>query len=252
MRSMIFPPIAMALMLSVSGCAATGGPDTSTSSTPTDSSTPSDSSTTAEAEESSGDGVDTGLSTEAEATVIFGVLGALAGGLIGGNAQSALIGGGVGALGGLAAGTAVANQQDAYAAEEQTLDQQIAAMDSWNSELETFNTAMRERIGVMNREIAAMETDYRNGQRDVARATKMNSDIERQLAAVNGTLADTNEELATQRKIYDGLRETGSATDQELQAYQAQITEMESYKSELDRQADDLIENQVTVVSFLG
>ncbi len=132
--------------------------------------------------------------TVAEGAVVLGVLGAVAGGLIGGRGnrvEGALIGGTVGAGAGALAGSAVADNAQANANSEQALAVQIKLADDDAADFQNLAAIASRNAAAARRDIAALNARFRSRQITADQFRLETEKYRRDLVAIQSLRNDT-------------------------------------------------------------
>ena len=140
--------------------------------------------------------------TKAEGTG-FGALlgagiGALAGHFVGGkNAEliGAGIGTAVGAGAGYAAGSAVAERKEAYAKNEDQLDDKINVVAQYNTDLNAYNEQTAIRIKDLEEQTTTLKSNYKKKKVKIAELNKKKDEIKSLISDVDQRKNNMNQEL---------------------------------------------------------
>ena len=184
--------------------------------------------------------------TQAEGAGVGAVVGGILGAVIGGNAQSAAIGAAAGAGAGFLGGTAVAEQKEQYAANEDYYDEQIAAANDMNSQLNTQIGLLRNDITARNDRIAQLQTKERNGVDASADAHKELGTLSQRLKDTRNSYAAAQQELNEQNAAYQQALNAGqsgpkmTAWKDRLQTLTTTVAQLEGQLGQLTAQNQTL------------
>ncbi len=176
--------------------------------------------------------------TKAEGTGFGALLGSALGagiGALAGGGKGAAIGAGIGALvggaGGYAWGSSVAERKAKYANEEDRLDGEINVVAGYNNDLQAINDKTAHRIGQLEQQVAALNSQYEAGNVQV-------SVLERKQREIN-SLVQNNEKI--KGKMDDELVA--------LNAYQDSIAQTQDQQkvAKLSNEIDTLKKNIATL-----
>ena len=165
-------------------------------------------------------------------------LGAGIGALASGKTDSVLIGAVAGGLAGLAAGDAVARNKKAYAEEEGELVEERRLVADDADQIVAYNATQRERLEVLNRDIAALEADVAQGRMVRNERLDLRKRAEADLDEARQRIASVNQEIAVSRQAYQlALAERGRV---DIRTWNRRIRVLERRRSVLLQLIDDL------------
>ncbi len=174
------------------------------------------------------------LETRSQATALLGLVGGVAGAVVGNNTRlgtlgGALIGTGAGALAGNAYGRKVAATKRSYALAEAELDSNIQMTAQLNKQAETFNKQLGSRIATLRQQNNSLSqrTTAARGRNDQIRAAQ--TEAQRIIQDSDAQIQRLNQEIETQNAILNANRL--SATPQQTGALQSCLAALQKNKA---------------------
>jgi uncharacterized protein YcfJ len=172
-------------------------------------------------------------------TGIGAALGAVVGELAGDNAAAgAAIGGTFGAVVGCGYGNHVANKKEAYANEEEWLNDCIASTCRINEETIQYNESLKYEIAQLDKEINELVALYNTKQIDKATLEEQRRIVQAKLDEANKKLGRAKDEIRMQQTA---LASAKNSSPQKVAKLENEINKLENSVASLEKEAEKLI-----------
>jgi len=164
--------------------------------------------------------------TVAQGAGFGALLGAVAGQAIGGNTRSTLIGAAAGGLIGAAVGSSIAERKAQYASEEDFLVAEIERNEAFIREADAENRQLYAEIDRLDHESRRLAREYRSGKASRDALVQQKSRVEKQLAKAKKVNSLAEKQLADANEVYGDSRQKRGSQDQYTRQLESNLVKL--------------------------
>ena len=178
--------------------------------------------------------------TVAQGAAVGALVGAGIGYAIGGNTPSTLIGAATGGLLGASIGKTVAERKAQYANEEDFLIAEIELNDEFIGEAETENRQLQAEIDRLDRESRRLAQEYQAGKASRDALVRQKASLEEQLAKAKKIDSLVDKQLADANSVYNETRQKRGSQDQYAQQLESSVVKLKETRQQSTQNVTNL------------
>lgn len=185
-------------------------------------------------------GMDDQQTTVAQGAGVGALIGAGLGYAIGGNTSSTLIGAAAGGLIGAGIGSSIAERKAQYAREEDFLVAEIQRNQDFIREANAENRQLYQEIARLDRESQRLARDYRAGKASRDALVRQRSTLEQQLAKAKKVNSLAEKQLADANEVYSESRQKRGSQDQYTQKLESNVVQLKETRQQSSQNVANL------------
>lgn len=185
-------------------------------------------------------GMDDQQTTVAQGAGVGALIGAGLGYAIGGNTSSTLIGAAAGGLIGAGIGSSIAERKAQYAREEDFLVAEIQRNQDFIREADAENRQLYQEIARLDRESQRLARDYRAGKASRDALVRQRSTLEQQLAKAKKVNSLAEKQLADANEVYSESRQKRGSQDQYTQKLESNVVQLKETRQQSSQNVANL------------
>ncbi len=185
-------------------------------------------------------GMDDQQTTVAQGAGVGALIGAGLGYAIGGNTSSTLIGAAAGGLIGAGIGSSIAERKAQYAREEDFLVAEIQRNQEFIREANAENNQLYQEIARLDRESQRLARDYRAGKASRDALVRQRSTLEQQLAKAKKVNSLAEKQLADANEVYSESRQKRGSQDQYTQKLESNVVQLKETRQQSSQNVANL------------
>ena len=185
-------------------------------------------------------GMDDQQTTVAQGAGVGALIGAGLGYAIGGNTSSTLIGAAAGGLIGAGIGSSIAERKAQYAREEDFLVAEIQRNQDFIREANAENRQLYQEIARLDRESQRLARDYRAGKASRDALVRQRGTLEQQLAKAKKVNSLAEKQLADANEVYSESRQKRGSQDQYTQKLESNVVQLKETRQQSSQNVANL------------
>ena len=185
-------------------------------------------------------GMDDQQTTVAQGAGVGALIGAGLGYAIGGNTSSTLIGAAAGGLIGAGIGSSIAERKAQYAREEDFLVAEIQRNQDFIREANAENNQLYQEIARLDRESQRLARDYRAGKASRDALVRQRGTLEQQLAKAKKVNSLAEKQLADANEVYSESRQKRGSQDQYTQKLESNVVQLKETRQQSSQNVANL------------
>ena len=185
-------------------------------------------------------GMDDQQTTVAQGAGVGALIGAGLGYAIGGNTSSTLIGAAAGGLIGAGIGSSIAERKAQYAREEDFLVAEIQRNQDFIREADAENRQLYQEIARLDRESQRLARDYRAGKASRDALVRQRGTLEQQLAKAKKVNSLAEKQLADANEVYSESRQKRGSQDQYTQKLESNVVQLKETRQQSSQNVANL------------
>jgi len=185
-------------------------------------------------------GMDDQQTTVAQGAGVGALIGAGLGYGIGGNTSSTLIGAAAGGLIGAGIGSSIAERKAQYAREEDFLVAEIQSNQDFIREANAENNQLYQEIARLDRESQRLARDYRAGKASRDALVRQRGTLEQQLAKAKKVNSLAEKQLADANEVYSESRQKRGSQDQYTQKLESNVVQLKETRQQSSQNVANL------------
>ena len=185
-------------------------------------------------------GMDDQQTTVAQGAGVGALIGAGLGYAIGGNTSSTLIGAAAGGLIGAGIGSSIAERKAQYAREEDFLVAEIQRNQDFIREANAENRQLYQEIARLDRESQRLARDYRAGKASRDALVRQRGTLEQQLAKAKKVNSLAEKQLADANEVYSESRQKRGSQDQYTQKLESNVVQLKETRQKSSQNVANL------------
>ena len=170
--------------------------------------------------------------TVAQGAGLGALLGAVAGQAIGGDTRSTLIGAAAGGLLGAAVGNTIAERKAQYAREEDFLIAEIQRNQQFIREADAENRQLYAEIDQLDRDSRRLAREYRAGKASRNALVQQKGSLEKQLAKAKRVNSLTEKQLADANEVYNESKQKRGSQDKYTQQLESNVVQLKETRQQ--------------------
>ena len=185
-------------------------------------------------------GMDDQQTTVAQGAGVGALIGAGLGYAIGGNTSSTLIGAAAGGLIGAGIGSSIAERKAQYAREEDFLVAEIQRNQDFIREANAENRQLYQEIARLDRESQRLARDYRAGKASRDALVRQRGTLEQQLAKAKKVNSLAEKQLADANEVYSESRQKRGSQDHYTQKLESNVVQLKETRQKSSQNVANL------------